>query len=135
MRIYEIIFLNDDPAERNRSDPQLGPPSPPFSDDLTDLANAFTRSGLVKSGWNTNRWEGQPSGPAPPDPGTELIPSGPMEPIKAASWEAQPVEEEPPSIGPFLFGHTEGYQETDLGHVIDTTARPRAPHLGTARDP
>jgi hypothetical protein len=25
MRIHEIIFLNDDPAERNRSDPQLVP--------------------------------------------------------------------------------------------------------------
>jgi hypothetical protein len=39
--------------------------------------------------------EGQPSEPAPPDAGTELIPSGTLEPT-TASWEAEPVEIEPP---------------------------------------
>jgi hypothetical protein len=98
MRITEILFWNNEPPEGNRSNPQLDLPSTPFSDDMTNLANAFTRSGLVKRGWNTNRWEGQPFGPAPPDAGTELIPSGTLEPT-AASWEAEPVEEEP-VLGP-----------------------------------
>jgi hypothetical protein len=51
----------------------------PFSDDPTNLANAFTRSGLVKHFWNLNGSEGQPSGRAPPDADTELIPSGTSE--------------------------------------------------------
>jgi hypothetical protein len=81
MRIYEILLWNNEPTERDRSDPQLDPPSAPFSDDATNLANAFTRSGLVKHFWNLNGSEGQPSGPAPPDAETELIPSGTLEPI------------------------------------------------------
>ena len=76
MRIAEILFWNNEPTERNRPDNQLDLPPPPFSDDPTNLANAFTRSGLVKHFWNLNGSEGQPSGPAPPDAGTELIPSG-----------------------------------------------------------
>ena len=68
---------------------------PPFSDDPTNLANAFTRSGLVKHFWNLNGSEGQPSGPAPPDAETELIPSGTLEPT-TASWQAEPVETERP---------------------------------------
>jgi hypothetical protein len=91
MRIHEILFLNSDPAEGNRSDPQLGPPSAPFSDDATNLANAFTRRGLVKHFWNLPGSEGQPSGPAPPDAETELIPSGTLEPTMA-SWQAEPGE-------------------------------------------
>src|SRR6202040_279128 len=84
MRISEILSWNYEPTERNRSDPQLGPPSPPFSDDPTNLASAFTRGGLVKSFWNLNGSEGQPSGPAPPDVETELIPSGTLEPTTAS---------------------------------------------------
>jgi hypothetical protein len=94
MRIHEIIFSNDAPAERNRSDPQLGQPSPSFSNDLTKLATAFTKDGLVKHFWNPNGSEGQPSEPAPPNAENELIPSGTLEPI--ASRQAEPVENEPP---------------------------------------
>jgi hypothetical protein len=93
MRITEILSWNNEPTEPNRPDPQLDLPSDPFSDDPTNLANAFTRDGLVKSFWNLNGSEGQPSGPAPPD-GTELIPNGTLEPTMA-SWEAEPVENEP----------------------------------------
>jgi hypothetical protein len=82
-------------SARVPSDPQLGPPSAPLSDDPTNLANAFTRRGLVKSFWNLNGSEGQPLGPAPPDPGTDVIPDGTMEPT-TASWEAEPVGPEPP---------------------------------------
>jgi hypothetical protein len=94
MRIYEILFWNNEPAERNRSDPQLDLSPTPFSDP-TNLATAFTRDGLVKHLWNLNGSEGQPSGPAPPNPETELIPNGTLEP-SGASWQAEPVETEPP---------------------------------------
>ena len=94
MRIYEILFWNNEPAEGNRSDPQLDLSPTPFSDDPTNLANAFTRGGLVKHFWNLPGSEGQPSGPAPPDAETELIPSGTLEPT-AASSQAEPVETEP----------------------------------------
>jgi hypothetical protein len=97
MRIHEILFLNNNPAEGHRSDSQLGPPSPPFGDDITNLANAFTRDGLVKHFWNLNGLEGQPSGPAPPDAGTELMPNGTLEP-SAASWQAEPAETERPVV-------------------------------------
>jgi|ERR1700681_289978 hypothetical protein len=91
MRITEILSWNNEPTEAHRSDPQLGPPSPPFGDDMTNLANAFTRNGAVKHFWNVNGSEGQPSGPAPPEAGTELIPSGTLEPT-TASWQAEPIE-------------------------------------------
>jgi len=94
MKIHEILFWNNEPTEAHRSDSQLDPPSPPFSDDLTNLANAFTRRGLVKHGWNLNGSQGQPSGPAPPETETELIPNGTLEPTMA-SWEAEPVETKP----------------------------------------
>ena len=94
MRIYEILFWNNEPAEGNSHDPQLDLPPAPFSDDPTNLANAFTRSGLVKHLWNLPGSTGQPYGPAPPD-GTELIPDGTLEPT-TASWEAEPIEAEPP---------------------------------------
>ena len=90
MRISEILYWNDKPTEAHRSDPQLDLPLPRFNDDPTNLANAFTRSGLVKHFWNLNGSEGQPSGPTPPD-GTEVIPSGTLGPT-TASWEAGPVE-------------------------------------------
>jgi hypothetical protein len=110
MRITEILFWNDDPAEGNRSDPRLDLSPIPFSDDPTNLANAFTRSGLVKHFWNLNGSEGQPSGPAPPRAETELIPNGTLEPT-VASWRAEPVEPMPRrfGIGSFRFGNTEGY--------------------------
>ena len=95
MRISEILHWNNEPAEGNRPDPQLDLPPSRFTDDPTNLANAFTRRGLVKSFWNLNGSEGQPSGPAPPDAGTQLIPSRTLEPT-TASWEAEPVEEERP---------------------------------------
>ena len=84
MRIYEILFWNNEPTEAHRSDPQPNLPSAPFSDDPTNLANAFTRSGMVKHFWNLNGSEGQPSGPAPPNAETELIPSGTSEPTTAS---------------------------------------------------
>jgi hypothetical protein len=95
MRISEILYWNNEPTEAHHSDPQLGPPPVPFSDDATNLANAFTRSGLVKHFWNLPGSEGQPSGLAPPDAGTEVIPRGTLEPT-TASWEAEPIEAEPP---------------------------------------
>jgi hypothetical protein len=94
MRISEILYWNNEPAEPNDYEPQLDQLPARFSGDLTNLANAFTRRGLVKHLWNPNRWEGQPSGPAPPDAGTELIPSGTLEPT-TASWQDEPVETEP----------------------------------------
>jgi hypothetical protein len=70
-------------------------PPVPFYTDPTNLANAFTRSGLVKYFWNLNGSGGQTSGPAPPNAETELIPSGTSEPT-TASWEGKPVETVPP---------------------------------------
>ena len=101
MRITEIIFWNNEPTGGNRPDPQLDLPPAPFSDDPTNLASAFTRRGLVKSLWNLNGSEGQPSGPAPHDAEPELIPGGTLEPT-TASWEAEPVETEPPIGQPRL---------------------------------
>jgi hypothetical protein len=95
MRIYEILFWNDKPTEWDRPNPQLDLPPVPFSDDITNLANAFTRRGLVKGFWNMNGSEEQPFGPAPPGAGTELVPSGTLEPT-APSWQAEPLETEPP---------------------------------------
>jgi hypothetical protein len=95
MRISEILFWSNERTLGNRSDPQPDLPPTPFSDELKNLANAFTRRGLVKHLWNPYGWEGQPSGPPPPDGGNELIPSGTLQPT-TASWEAEPVEKEPP---------------------------------------
>ena len=95
MRITEILFWNNEPTEANDYEPQPDQAPARSSDDVTNLATAFTRRGLVKHFWNLNGSEGQPSGPAPPDPETELTPSGTLEPT-TASWPAEPVEEEPP---------------------------------------
>ena|SRR5437763_984434 len=92
MRIYEVLHWNDGV---DGSEPYLDFSPGPFSDDPTNLANAFTRSGLVKHFWNLNGSEEQPSGPAPPNAETESIPSGTLQPT-AASWQAGPVEAEPP---------------------------------------
>jgi hypothetical protein len=93
MRIYEILSWNNDPIARDRAYPLLNSPPVPFGDDMINLANAFTRDGLVKHFWNFQGSEGQTPGPAPPV-GTELIPSGTLEPT-TASWEAEPVETKP----------------------------------------
>ena len=95
MRIYDVLFLNNESPEEVPSDPQLNLHLAPYTDDLTNLANAFTRRGLVKQFWNLNGSERQPSRLAPPDAGTELIPSNTLEPT-TASWQAEPVETEPP---------------------------------------
>jgi hypothetical protein len=95
MRITEILSWNNDPTVRNRPDPELDLRPTPFSDDPANLANAFTRRGLVKHFWNMTGSEGQPSEPAPPDAGTELIRSGTLEPT-TASWQAEPGETERP---------------------------------------
>jgi hypothetical protein len=88
MLISEILNWNNDPADPNRPDPELDLPPARFGDDATNLANAFTRRGLVKSFWNLNGSEEQPSGPAPPGAETDLIPSGTLEPT-TASWEVE----------------------------------------------
>ena len=98
MRINEILNWNQQPAAEVRPGPQPDLSSAPFIDDPTNLANAFTRSGLVKHFWNLSGSEGQPSGPAPPNPGTDLIPDGTLEPT-TASWQADAVETEP-LVGP-----------------------------------
>jgi hypothetical protein len=94
MLISEILFWNNEPAEEHLLRPQLDSTSAPFSGDLTNLGNAFTRGGLVKSFWNLRGSGDQTSGPAPPNAETELIPSGTLEPT-TASWQAEPVETEP----------------------------------------
>ena len=97
MRICEILFYSDQPAEEDQTGSQLDVPYGPFSNDLRNLANAFTRRGLVKQFWNLNGSEDQTSGPAPPNNEPELIPDGTLEPT-TASWEAEPVETEPQVI-------------------------------------
>src|SRR3984893_9146945 len=94
MRIFEILFWNNERTEVNRAGPQLDLSRVQSSDSLTNLGNAFTRRGLVKHFWNLNGSEGQPSGPAPPDDETELIPNGTLEPT-TASWQEEPVDTEP----------------------------------------
>src|SRR5689334_2869311 len=98
MRIFEILLWNDYGLDESNTHPDLNSAMTLASNNLADLANAFTRSGLVKYGWNLTGSEGQPSRPAPPDAGTELIPSGTLEPNQA-SWEPEPVEEQP-VLGP-----------------------------------
>jgi hypothetical protein len=125
MRISEILFWNSDAAEENRPDPQPGLPSAPFIDDPTNLANAFTRSGVVKSFWNLPGSEGQPPGPAPPDAETALIPSGTLEPTTTASWEAEPVPKER-AVGQHRLVPTrqcQGAQTSNFTQLADTTPR------------
>jgi hypothetical protein len=98
MRIAEILYWNNEPSETHRFDPQVGQSPPSFNGDATNLANAFTRRGLVKSFWNLPGSEGQPRGPVPRDAGPEVIPSGTLEPT-TASWQAEPVPKERP-MGP-----------------------------------
>jgi hypothetical protein len=95
MKVAEILSWNNEPTKRNRSDPQLDFPPTQFSDDLTKLANAFTKDGRVKHLWNLDGSGEQPAGPAPPDAEAELIRSGTLEPT-TPHWQAEPVEEESP---------------------------------------
>jgi hypothetical protein len=111
MRIYEILFWNNYPKEGYRADPPLDFPLAPFSDDLTNLANDFTRRGAVKHFWNLNGSEGQLSGPAPPDAGPELIPNATLEPT-SLPLPAEPVEEEPP-VGQYRIVPTRQYRVSD----------------------
>ena len=94
MRICEILFYNDQPTEEDHAGWQPDLARPQYSDDLTNLANAFTRRGLVKHLWNVDGSEEQPSEPAPPRPEPELIPDGTLQPT-TASWQGEPVETEP----------------------------------------
>jgi hypothetical protein len=98
MIIAEMLYWNSQSTERDRPGSQLNLSPPQFTDDPRTFANAFTRRGLVKHFWNPDRSGEQPSGHAPPDPKTELIPSGTLEPT-AASWEADPAETEVKSVG------------------------------------
>ena len=93
MRIHEIIFPNNEPAEMKRAYPRLDIPPYRFDNDLSKLANAFTKHGVVKSFWYLNGSEDQPSEPAPPT-GTELMPSDNLEPA-ITSWKPHPSQEEP----------------------------------------
>jgi hypothetical protein len=81
MRIYEVIFRNNDPVVHHRADPRLEIPTCQFDNDLSKLASAFTKHGVVKRFWYLNGSEDQPSEPAPPTAaGTELMPSDHLEP-------------------------------------------------------
>jgi hypothetical protein len=94
MRISEILFWNTEPVEANRADPHLDLPHDPSGDLFTKLANAYAKDRLMKRFWNAKGLESQRPGPAPPDAGTEPIPSGTTEPT-TASWQAEPVRTEP----------------------------------------
>ncbi len=59
MRIHDILFWHNKFTERNPSGPQLDLPPASFSRPMTNLANAFTRSGSVKHFWNLDGSEGQ----------------------------------------------------------------------------
>ena len=60
MRIFEILLWDGETPEEDLSNPQPDLPRAPFSDDLVNLANAFTRRGLVKHFWNLKGSEAQP---------------------------------------------------------------------------
>ena len=94
MRIHEIIFPNNEPADMKRADPRLDIPPYRFDNDLSKLASAFTKHGVVKSFWYLNGSEDQPSEPAPPT-GTELMQSDNLDPA-ITSWEAHHSHQEEP---------------------------------------
>ena len=93
MRIHEIIFPNNEPADMKRADARPDTPPYPINHGLSKLASAFTKHGVVKSFWYLNGSEDQPSEPAPPT-GTELMPSDNLDPAITSS-EAHPSQEEP----------------------------------------
>ena len=94
MRISDVLFWSDQTLEVNRSGYQLDVPTPRVDDDLTNLAKAFTRRGLVKHFWNANGSEEEPSGLAAPDAETNLVPNGTLEP-NTAFRQDEPLETEP----------------------------------------
>jgi hypothetical protein len=97
MRIHEIISRNNDNdlAVHHRADPRLDIPPYRFDSDLSKVASAFTKDGVVKSFWYLDGSEDQPSEPAPlTAAGTELMPSDHLEPAMT-SWEPDPAREEP----------------------------------------
>jgi hypothetical protein len=93
MRIHEIIFPNNEPADMKRADARPDTPPYPIDHGLAKLASAFTKHGVVKRFWYLNGSEDQPSEPAPPT-GTELMPSDHLEPA-ITYWEADPGQDEP----------------------------------------
>jgi hypothetical protein len=93
MRIHEIIFPNNEPADMKRADARPDTPPYPIDHGLSKLASAFTKHGVVKRFWYLNGSEDQPSEPAPPT-GTELMPSDHWEPV-ITSWEADAGQDEP----------------------------------------
>jgi hypothetical protein len=93
MRIYEIVFWNSEHAKRDHVGLRPNWTSGRSKDDLTNLANAFTKGGLVKHLWNLARSQEEPPGPAPPlDVETEATPSGTLEPTMT-SVQDERVEE------------------------------------------
>jgi hypothetical protein len=79
MRIHEILFSNDNPAEGNSSDSYCDFSLGPSSYDLANLANAFTKHGVVKYLWNLDTEE-----QALPGAETEVTPSRVPEPPTAS---------------------------------------------------
>jgi hypothetical protein len=75
MRIVEILFWNSEPTEGNPSDHHLYLPHHASNDLFARLANAYAKDRLLKRFWNLKRLESRPFGLAPPDAGSELIPS------------------------------------------------------------
>jgi hypothetical protein len=95
MRIYEILFQNDISAQVDHPDPYLDFPPGPFDNDLTNLATAFTKNGMVKRFWDVDKLVHQPSGPgAADDAETGLMPTDTLGPTMV-SVQAEPVEQEP----------------------------------------
>lgn len=54
MRILEVLFCDNQPIVGDRANPEIDLHQDPLGDEVTDLANAFTRGGLVKHFWNLN---------------------------------------------------------------------------------
>ena len=95
MRIFEIVYWNNHPAEGNGSDPHPGFPSDPFDSGLENLATAaFTSDGKVKRFWDLNLLARRPETAPPFDAEADVTPAGTSEPTMA-SVQAKPQETEP----------------------------------------
>jgi hypothetical protein len=113
MRIEEVLYWNNNPAE-DRYDPYLDVPPGP-SDKVTDLARAaFTRDGRVKLLWDLDRLERHFSGATPSDAETELTPSDNSEPPLA--WQDHPAETDP-TPGPNGLVRSRQYPRLPLGRA------------------
>jgi hypothetical protein len=95
MRIYELLFRNSEPIEGNLSDSYLDSAQVPSCGLFTKLANAYRTDRFVKRFWGQKGLEGHPARPPPPDAGTELIPTGALEP-STPSMRTGAVEEQSP---------------------------------------